>query len=170
MDEEDLKSLVKDIIHEDLLPVFLDMLKASDERINRTNEMVMMLSESTSNFSRLCNTQLVSATESRDIAQKNAAEMIKANMELTKLVEQTNADLQKLISDYKRELHSAKDKILQYEKSSNELMKRLDQQQEKHELLQDKYDKLVENYERLAEKSIEHRQSSSSRADVKISH
>lgn len=101
-------------------------------------------------------------------SENKAMELIKANLELTKLVESVKQDSVLQISSYREELHSAKDRIGNYETIITDLQKRCARLQDKYDALHEKYDKMNENMQRFAEKSLE--KSSGSSAEVKINH
>lgn len=46
MDRKEIHALVKSIILEDVSPIFIDMLRESEKRIDSTNSMVQQLAES----------------------------------------------------------------------------------------------------------------------------
>lgn len=100
-------------------------------------------------------------------SENKSMELIKANLELTKLVESVKQDSAIQISSYREELHSAKDRIENYETIITELQKRCARLQEKYDALNEKYDKMIENMQRFAEKSFDSK--AGSKAEVKIS-
>ena len=99
-------------------------------------------------------------------SENKSMELIKANLELTKLIESVKQDSAIQISSYREELHSAKDRIKNYEAIITELQKRCARLQEKYDALHEKYDKMTENMQRFAEKSFESK--AGSKAEVKI--
>ena len=101
-------------------------------------------------------------------SENKSMELIKANLELTKLIESVKQDSAIQISSYREELHSAKDRIKNYEAIITELQKRCARLQDKYDALHEKYDKMTENMQRFAEKSFESK--GGSKAEVKINH
>lgn len=109
MDRKEIKNIVKEAIHEDISSEFMKMLRDSEERINSTNSMINKLVETTASCQSMYNKHLESLEHSRDAALRSVEELIKANLELSRLLEQTKSDYKFIIQGYKDELHSAKD-------------------------------------------------------------
>lgn len=109
MTKEEVKGLMKEVLMEELIPVFVKMLQESEERIKSTNEMVNKLTEVSANTIHMYDKHLASLERSRDSAQRSVEDLIKANLELTKAGEKSKEDCRFMIQGYKDELHSAKD-------------------------------------------------------------
>jgi len=146
-------------------PVFLEMLKASEERINTTNDMVKKLADAASMLSIMCDNQLNSATKSKDLALSNNTDLIQANIELTKTMDKLRDNYINIISGLREQLHAAKQLHDTYEQRNQELQKKCNRLQDKLDRTQEKYYALVDKYDRLAEKSIS---SGSSNANIKV--
>lgn len=95
-------------------------------------------------------------------------ELIKANLELTRLLESMKKDCNENASALKAELHSAKSRIESYEQRMADLQKRCDRLQEKYDKLHETYERLMEKYEVLAERSLDKGSHGSAKSDVKI--
>lgn len=108
MDRTEIKEIMKEIVREEVSPVFLELLKASEQRIDETNRMVQMLAKAAADNQAMYDKHLTSLEQARDCACRTAEELIKANMSLTKLMEDYREDYRKIIQGYRDELQSAK--------------------------------------------------------------
>lgn len=124
MTKEEVKSMMKEVLMEEIVPMLLKMLNESEARINSTNSMVCKFAEASSTNMALYDKHLASLERSRDSAQKSVEDLIKANLELTRASEKAKEDCRFMIQDYKDELHSAKDLY-------NNLLERYDRLNEK---------------------------------------
>ena len=104
MDKKEIHALVKSIILEDVSPIFIDMLRKSEKRIDSTNSMVQQLAESITKNQDMS----ISLLKSMEKYQENISELIKANMELTKVMELNREDFRSTMQGYRDELQSAK--------------------------------------------------------------
>lgn len=137
MDRKEIHALVKSIILEDVSPIFIDMLRESEKRIDSTNSMVQQLAESITKNQDMS----ISLLKSMEKYQENISELIKANMELTKVMELNREDFRFTMQGYKDELQSAKQM----------------------------YRRVSEAYMRMAEGKVKDSGSSKSQTDVNIS-
>ena len=80
------------------------MLRESEKRIDSTNSMVQQLAESITKNQDMS----ISLLKSMEKYQENISELIKANMELTKVMELNREDFRFTMQGYKDELQSAK--------------------------------------------------------------
>lgn len=108
MSKDEIKSIVRDIVGESLLPSFVKLLEESEKRIERTNEMIVSLADAAKHNQAMYDKHMSALEESRDRLVRNNEELIKANMKLTSLVEEVKNDYKSLIQGYKDELQSAK--------------------------------------------------------------
>ena len=104
MDRKEIHALVKSIILEDVSPIFIDMIRESEKRIDSTNSMVQQLAESITKNQDMS----ISLLKSMEKYQENISELIKANMELTKVMELNREDFRSTMQGYRDELQSAK--------------------------------------------------------------
>lgn len=98
---DDLKKLIKDTIREifetDVKPVLLkiyqddrEMLKESDKRISRTNEIIDKLTDACKSVENAYTSHVGSLQSSRDASQKANTELIKTCERLSKRLERTD--------------------------------------------------------------------------------
>lgn len=98
---DDLKKLIKDTIREifetDVKPVLLkiyqddrEMLKESDKRISRTNEIIDKLTDACKSVEKAYTSHVGSLQSSRDASQKANTELIKTCERLSKRLERTD--------------------------------------------------------------------------------
>lgn len=98
---DDLKKLIKDTIREifetDVKPVLMkiyqddrEMLKESDKRISRTNEIIDKLTDACKSVENAYTSHVGSLQSSRDASQKANTELIKTCERLSKRLERTD--------------------------------------------------------------------------------
>lgn len=104
MDKKIVHDLVKKVISEDLIPIFSEMLQQSEKRIDDTNKMVRQLADSITKTQELS----LSLIKNAENIQSSITDLIKANMELTKLMELNREDFRITMQGYRDELQSAK--------------------------------------------------------------
>lgn len=154
MDEEDTRIIYEEALHKVVEPIFLEMLQASEDRINDTNLMVTKLSEAAASLSTLCDTQLNAMTRSRDTALANNTFLIQANIELTKAIDKLRDNYSSIIFSLREELNSAKHLHQSDAQQNKELQKKCDRLQEKLDRSREEYYSLVDKYDRIVEKSV----------------
>lgn len=167
MEKSEIKTMMKETLQEEIVPVFVNMLRASEDRIDATNKMIHTLAEASDKYTVMYRTHIASVVESRNVSQKNESELIKANIDLTHLIQSQKEEYLHMLASYREELHSAKAKIEAKDATIEDLRKRCDRLQEKYDKLHETYDKLLEKYEILAERSLD-KTGPGSRADVKV--
>ena len=107
---DDLKKLIKDTIREifetDVKPVLLkiyqddrEMLKESDKRISRTNEIIDKLADACKSVENAYTSHVGSLQSSRDASQKANTELIKTCERLSKRLERTDDTNRKRIME-----------------------------------------------------------------------
>mgnify|MGYP003301152826 CR=1 FL=1 len=118
MEREEMKQIVLEAMRDEVLPVLLDLLAKSEARIDKTNKIINKFAESANEMIKTIDTyvqnqgeQFKSLEHSRDVAQKNNTELIRANIELSHMVDSLRNDQHEQMSGYKEELHSAKAKF-----------------------------------------------------------
>lgn len=111
MDEEKLKAIIystiKDFFDTEILSALLNLLKASEERIDETNKMIARLSEICNDYASTYHSHLSSLELSRDKALDESSELAKVNAKLVKelatlrqQLEATQAYNKELIDNY----------------------------------------------------------------------
>lgn len=96
-------------------------------------------------------------------------DLIKANMELTRLAQNIKDECATSMASYREELHSAKAIVNAYHERIEEMQKRIDRLQEKYDSLHDCYVRITEGVGRVAEKSIDgHTEGSKASVNVRL--
>lgn len=108
MSKEDIEELVSNLVKTRIEPVYLKMLADSEKRVERISELMLTLAETCATNQAMYDKHLTSLEASRNKAQENNSDLIRANMEQVKFMEQTRADYKAIIQGYRDELQSAK--------------------------------------------------------------
>ena len=118
MEREEMKEIILQVVEEEVMPIFLKMLSASEGRIDKTNAMIEKFSDCTAKMMSLMseltenqNKQFCELERSRSVAQDNNTELIKANIGLSHMIEHIRNDHREQLDSYRAELHSAKEKF-----------------------------------------------------------
>lgn len=138
---DDLKKLIEDTIREifetDVKPVLIkiyqddrEMLKESERRINRTNEIIDKLADACKSVEKAYTSHVGSLQSSRDISQK-------ANVELVKTCERLSLRLEKIDDANRKKLKEQNNRILALQKECKES--------------KEQYKELQKSYLRIAE-------------------
>lgn len=138
---DDLKKLIKDTIREifetDVKPVLVkiyqddrEMLKESERRINRTNEIIDKLADACKSVEKAYTSHVGSLQSSRDISQK-------ANVELVKTCERLSLRLEKIDDANRKKLKEQNNRISALQKECKES--------------KEQYKELQKSYLRIAE-------------------
>lgn len=136
-----LKKLIEDTIREifetDVKPVLIkiyqddrEMLKESEKRINRTNEIIDKLADACKSVEKAYTSHVGSLQSSRDISQK-------ANVELVKTCERLSMRLEKIDDANRKKLKEQNNRILALQKERKE-------SKEQYKELQKSYLRIVE--------------------------
>lgn len=145
VDEIRLRAILKNIIDDELKPIFLKMLEKSESRIDRTNRMVNKLANACHAVEDAYTSHIGSLQRSRDKQQEENVELIRKNKDLTKMLETCMKGRERLLS------------LMEKEKEEKQALR-----QELHKAT-DKYAGMFESYIRLSELS-----NGGSKSDVKI--
>lgn len=154
MEKEEIKNLMKAALHEEIVSVFAEMLKASEERINRTNEMICMLAEAAKSHTAAYEKHMSSLIASNESYQQLASSLTEATMELTQINQHEREDFKKQLDSYREELHSAKDRIILLEAKEADLHEHNSRLRGKYDEQHALYVELQQKYQDMAEKAI----------------
>lgn len=101
-----IRETIKEIFETEIKPVLLkiyqddrEMLKESDKRINRTNEIIDKLADACKSVENAYTSHVSSLQSSRDASQKANAELIKTCERLSKRLEKTDDTNRKRIME-----------------------------------------------------------------------
>lgn len=101
-----IRETIKEIFETEIKPVLLkiyqddrEMLKESDKRINRTNEIIDKLADACKSVENAYTSHVSSLQSSRDASQKANAELIKTCERLSKRLERTDDTNRKRIME-----------------------------------------------------------------------
>lgn len=131
---DDLKKLIKDTIREifetDVKPVLLkiyqddrEMLKESDKRISRTNEIIDKLADACKSVENAYTSHVSSLQSSRNASQKANTELIKTCERLSKRLERTDDTNRKRIMELNGRIASLLDERKEAKAQYEELQK-----------------------------------------------
>lgn len=132
-----IEDTIKEIFETDVKPVLMkiyqddrEMLKESEKRINRTNEIIDKLADACKSVEKAYTSHVGSLQSSRDISQK-------ANVELVKTCERLSMRLEKIDDANRKKLKEQNNRILALQKERKES--------------KEQYKELQKSYLRIAE-------------------
>ena len=131
---------------DDLLLKLTALVERSEERIDKTNEMIVSLVNITNRNQEMYDKHLTSLEKSRNAAQDNAMKSIETSRNLTVMMENLSEDYRTHLDSLRDELHRLRGEY------------RSEMQEMRHD-----YQELSASYRRLAE-----RVAGSPKAEVKI--
>lgn len=125
---DDLKKLIEDTIREifetDVKPVLIkiyqddrEMLKESERRINRTNEIIDKLADACKSVEKAYTSHVSSLQSSRDCSQKANVELVKTCERLSMRLEKIDDANRRRISAITKEAKEAKEQYKELQKS-----------------------------------------------------
>lgn len=132
---------------DELLKAVTLAYERSEERLDKTNEMIQMLAKTCSTNMEIYDKHLLSLEESRNIAEQNAQRSMEICQSLSKTITNQRDDYRSHIGALRDELHRLRDEYIGEMK-----------------IMREGYKSLTESYTRLAEKF------NGSKSEVKINH
>lgn len=156
---EELRAVIMDIYEREIRPVLLKiyeddrtMLKDSESRIDRTNEMIARLVEACKSVELAYTTHVGSLQSSRDTSQRNNARLITANERMTRMLEAERVasadELARLKDSFASEIREMQSRIDSLEQDKASLREELHKATDRYWELQGSYQRLAEGMNR----------------------
>lgn len=115
------RHITQQIIAEQIVPQFIEMLRASDMRIDNINQMIVNLTKGAEELAEAANKMATSSTQNiamNDYLIKANIEMSKVNQSLTSLFDQEIQELRRELKVLYQEYHHLMERVFRKDESS----------------------------------------------------